>query len=445
VPDDAAGDRLGSDRVPGVGAAVARFMLGTLLAVAVVVIGGFFALRSVTINEAERETRQRVQIEGALVERAGLRDGILSGKQQARDRLDELVQSDVLTGSIVRVKLWSTDGTILYSDQPQLIGKHYGLNEEEKRLLRVGGAEAELSDLSRPENKYERREGKLLEAHTPIRTPNGKQVLFEIYQRFSSISANAERLLGALAPPLIGGLLVLLAFQVPLAWSSARRLQRGHRERERLLASAIEASERERGRIASDLHDGVVQDLAGVAFGLAPLAEDADRRGAHDDAGVLRGAMARLRQGVRDLRTLLVEIHPPNLESAGLEAALSDLLSPLEADGMTTELEVDPRASGHGSDPLLYRVAREALRNVQAHAGARSVRVEVTRPAPGTTRLVVADDGRGFSPHERERRGAEGHLGLSLLSDLVEQAHGRLEIRSTPGEGTTVELEAPAR
>jgi two-component system, NarL family, sensor kinase len=440
VPDDAP-----RERVPGVGAAVARFMLGTLLAVAVVVVGGFFALRTVTIHEAERDTRQRVQIYGALVEAAGLSDGVLRGKQSALDRLDAIVQADVLTGAIVRVKLWSTDGTILYSDEPKLIGRHYGLGEEERALLRTGGAEAELSNLDLPENQFERQEGKLLEAHTPIRTPNGTQVLFEIYQRFSSISANAERLLGALAPPLIGGLLVLVAFQVPLAWSSARRLQRGHRERERLLASAIEASDQERRRIASDLHDGVVQDLAGVAFGLAPLAEDADRRGAHDDAGVLRGAMARLRQGVRDLRTLLVEIHPPNLASAGLEAALSDLLSPLEAGGVATELYVEGRAAGDGTDPLVYRVAREALRNVQAHAGAASVRVEVRRPAPGATRLIVADDGRGFSPDERERRGAEGHLGLSLLSDLVEQAHGRLDVRSTPGKGTTVELQVPAR
>jgi two-component system NarL family sensor kinase len=446
VPDDGPYHRVSRDRVPGVGAAVARFMLGTLLAVAVIVVGGFFALRAVTIHEAERDTRQQVQTEGALVEAAGLSDGVLRGKRAALDHLDTVVQSDVLNkASTVRVKVWSTDGTILYSDEPRLIGKHYGLGAEEKELLRNGGAEAEVSNLDLPENKFERQEGKLLEAHTPIRTPNGTQVLFEIYQRFSSISASAERLLAALAPPLIGGLLVLVAFQVPLAWSSARRLQRGHVERERLLASAVEASDQERRRIASDLHDGVVQDLAGVAFGLAPLAEDADRRGAHDDAGVLRGAMARLRQGVRDLRTLLVEIHPPNLESAGLEAALSDLLSPLEAGGVTTELHVEPRAAGDGSDPLVYRVAREALRNVQAHAGAGSVRVEVTHPAPGATRLIVADDGRGFSPEDRERRGAEGHVGLSLLSDLVEQARGRLDVRSTPGRGTTVELEVPAR
>ncbi len=308
-------------------------MLGSLAAIAVVVVGGFFALRSITIDEARRDSRERVEAEGHLVEAAGLTDGVLRGDRAALTRLDDVVVGQVLAGSIVRVKVWSTDGTILYSDEPSLIGRRFSLGAAERGLLRTGGSDAELSDLSRPENRLERPAGKLLEAYTPIRTPNGTQVLFEIYQRFSSVSASGERLLKTLAPPLLAGLLVLLLFQVPLAWSMARRLQRGHREREELLEQAVDASTRERRRIAADLHDGVVQDLAGVAFGLAPLAEDAERRGSRDEAGVLRAAIERLRQGVRDLRTLLVEIHPPNLATAGLEAALSDLLSPLQSRG----------------------------------------------------------------------------------------------------------------
>ena len=261
-------------------------------------------------------------------------------------------------------------------------------------------------------------------------------MLFEIYQRFGSVSASAERLLRALAPPLLGGLLVLILLQVPLAWSMARRLQRGHRERERLLASAVEASSQERRRIAADLHDGVVQDLAGVAFGLAPLAVDAERRGEHEEAAALRDATSTLRQGVRDLRTLLVEIYPPNLRSAGLDVALSDLLSPLAAAGIATDLHVDDAAApGGDNDALVYRVAREAVRNAQAHGEPESVRVEVTRPASATTRLVVTDDGRGFAPSDRERGAEEGHVGLTLLEGLAVQAGGTLSVRSEPGRG----------
>lgn len=431
---------------PATGAAVARFVVGSLVAVAVVVVGGYFALRSITVEQAEKETREQVQLQGALVEAAGLSDGVLTGRPAALARLEALVLGRVLDNSLMRVKIWSRDGRILYSDQPTLIGERYRLGADERRLFREGGADAELSDLSKPENRFERSEGELLEAYTAIRTPNGTPVLFEIYQRIGSINASSARLLRALAPPLLAGLAVLLLFQIPLAWSMARRLQRGHRDRERLLESAVEASTQERQRIAADLHDGVVQDLVGVAFGLAPLADDADRRGAGAEASRLRAAIARLRQGVRDLRTLLVEIHPPNLKSTGLEPALSDLLSPLEGEGLAVELKVEDVASnGANSDALVYRVASEAIRNIRSHANARRVRVSVERPKAETVRLIVEDDGSGFGPEVRDRRAAGGHLGLSLLEDLARQAGGSLAIQSSPGQGTRVELEAPVR
>lgn len=437
---------------PRTGAAVARFVGLSLLAVAVVAVAGYFALRSVATKEAEDRTRQIVEVNGRLVQTA-IDDGILKRDQKSIDKLDEFVVSTVLPPSevpgsapIKRVKVWAADGTVLYSDVAELIGHKYELGAEERELLEEGGAEAEVSDLTKPENQYERQYGKLLEAHTPIRTPNGTPVLFEMYQQFSSVQSRATSLLQQLAPPLLAGLAVLLLFQIPLAWSMASRLQRGHRDRETLLANAIEASDQERRRIASDLHDGVVQDIAGVAFGLSPLCEDAQQRGDSRAASALRASMSTLRQGVRDLRTLLVEIHPPSLESAGLEAVLSDLLSPLEADGITTELHVDDRVTaGSNGDALVYRVAREALRNTQKYAEADSVRIEVTRPAPQTTRLVVSDDGKGFSADDRARRAEQGHVGLTLLESLVRQSNGTLAVRSDPGQGTTVELEVPVR
>jgi signal transduction histidine kinase len=412
--------------------AILRFLAGSVLAIAVVLVAGYFVLRSVTISEAERQTRGEVRLQARLVQAAGLTDGVLTGDRRALRKLDDVVVGQLASPSLVRVKVWTRSGRILYSDEPRLIGQRFALGEEEQDLFTEGGADAELSDLSDPENRYERQEGKLLEAHTVVRTPGGTPVLFETYQRFSSISSNGARLLKAIAPPVIGALAVLLLIQVPLALSLARRLSRGHAEREELLRAAVDASDTERRRIAADLHDGAVQDLAGVAFGLAPLADAASE----PEKGQLEDAIGRLRQGVRDLRTLLVEIHPPALSSTGLEAALSDLLSPLAAAGLETSLDVDPDVP---PDPLMYRVAREAVRNVAAHAEASRVSVRVT---PG--RLVVADDGRGFAPGDRERRRAEGHLGLSLLEGIVRQAGGTLSVTSTPGAGSTVTLEMGA-
>ena len=430
---------------PRIGLAVARFMLGSLLAIAVVVIGGFLALRSVTIKEAVRDTRDRVVREGHLLETTALTDGVLTRDPAALAELDRVVRREVLTGSVVRVKIWSRQGEVLYSDEPRLIGLRYQLAADDAEIFESGEAAAELSDVAQPENQFEREQGRLLEAYDIVRTPNGTPLLFEIYRTFSSVTADGQRLLRAQAPPIVGGLLVLLLFQVPLAWSLGRRLQRGHRDRAMLLANAVEASAQERRRIASDLHDGVVQNVAGVAFGLAPLAQKADRRGEHEDAAELRRSIEQLRQGVRDMRTLLVEIHPPNLASVGLEAALHDLLSPLEARGIATTLTIDAGLTpGDPADGLVYRAAREAIRNVQAHAGARSIEVSVHRPEPGTMRLVVHDDGKGFVPADRARAGDDGHLGLTLLDGLVEQAGGLLTISSEPGAGTTVTLDWPA-
>jgi two-component system NarL family sensor kinase len=430
---------------PRIGTAVARFMLGSVLAIVVVVVGGFLALRSVTIKEAVHATRDSVEAQGRLIAAAGLTDDVLRGDPKAVAHLDRVIRTQVLGGDTLRVKLWSRDGTVLYSDQPQLIGRRYKLAADDAALFERGDAEAELSDVTKPENAFERGQGRLLEAYDIVHTPNGTPVLFEIYRRFSSVTADGQRLLRAQAPPIVLGLIVLILFQVPLAWSLGRRLQRGHRDRAKLLVNAVDASAQERRRIASDLHDGVVQNVAGVAFGLAPLAQRAERRGEDEDAAELRRSIAQLRQGVRDMRTLLVEIHPPNLESVGLEAALHDLLSPLQADGLATSLKID--VAGRGADPadaLVYRAAREAIRNVQAHADASSIHVTVTRATPGSMRLVVTDDGRGFAAAERERAGADGHLGLTLLDGLVEQAGGRLMIASEAGVGTTVTLDWPA-
>jgi signal transduction histidine kinase len=187
-----------------------------------------------------------------------------------------------------------------------------------------------------------------------------------------------------------------------------------------------------------------VQDIAGVAFSLAPLADRAVV-GETDDASVLSAAIANLRHSVRDLRALLVDLHPPHLAAAGLEAAIHDLVSPLEARGLeVVSSVVGDEHLDQAQEALVYRVAHEALRNVADHAHATRVRVDVTG-VPEIARLVVADNGAGFTPEQRAARAEEGHLGLSLAAEVARQSGAVLDVRSSPGAGTTVELEVPHR
>src|SRR5436305_1903424 len=164
---------------PRVDSAVARFMLGSVVAIAVIVVGGFISLRGIAVTEAKKDTLDRVQSLGRIVELSGLRDSIVHGDPRAIARLDDVVQAQVLSDSIVRVKLWTRGGTILYSDVPALIGRHFGLGDEELALFRTGGADSELSDLRKPENEFERQDGQLLEAYTVVRAPDGQPLLFE--------------------------------------------------------------------------------------------------------------------------------------------------------------------------------------------------------------------------------------------------------------------------
>ncbi len=421
-----------------------RFAIGSTAAIAVAVVGGYFALRSVAIDEAKRETRTKVQEAGQLVE-SRLGDDLLVGKPAARNAVDDVVVARVLSNSIVRVKIWSTDGRVLYSDDPAQIGGRYKLDSGQLRLLREGGAKVEVSNLRRPENALDRGQGKLIEAYTRIRTPSGTPVLFEIYQRFGSVTASARRLLGALAPPILGAILLIVLIQAPLVWSLTRRLQRGHEEREALLGNAIAASARERRRVASYLHDGPVQEIAGLAFSLAPLADGASARGASGEADLLRTTIDRLRRMVRDLRVLLVELHPPHLAAAGLEAAIADLVSPLHANGVDVSIAIEgAERLDREKETLVYRVAQEAVRNVIAYADAGSLRVELTAD-DRVARFAVSDDGRGFDPALRERRLSEGHVGLSLVEELARDYGGSLKIVSRQGEGTRIELEVPSR
>jgi two-component system, NarL family, sensor kinase len=410
----------------------------------VALVGGYFALRSVAIDEAKRETRTKVQEAAQLVE-SSLDGGLVAGEPSAREAVDDVVLARVLNDSIVRVKIWSADGHVLYSDDPAQIGGRYALDANQLQLLREGGAEVEVSDLDRPENELDRGQGELIEAYTRIRTPSGTPMLFEICQRFDSVTASARHLLAALVPPLVGAIGLIVLVQAPLIWSLTRRLQRGHEEREALLGNAVAASARERHRVASYLHDGPVQDIAGLAFTLAPLADGAAARGADDDAVVLRTAVDRLRRTVRDLRALLVELHPPHLAAAGLEAAIADLVSPLQANGAEVSLAINgAERLDREQEALVYRVVQEAVRNVIAYADADLVRIELTVD-DDVARLVISDDGRGFDPAIRERRLTEGHLGLSLVEELARDFGGGLVISSSEGVGTRVELEVPSR
>ena len=417
--------------------AMTRYVAIGLATIALISVVGIWLFHRAGDAEAIRDAKDQTRIAAEGSVEPVLSDGLLQGKARAIAAVDRVIQERVLSrpdNAIARVKIWDSTGRIVYSDEPALIGKRYPFGSEERSAFESGHVTAEVSDLSKPENRFERGMGNLVEVYLPIRTPGGKRVLYETYYRSSFISDRASRIFRQFAPVMIGALILLALIQLPLAWLLAQRVQRGQDERERLLRRAIDASELERRRIARDLHDGVVQDLAAVSYSLAAAAESAPEPYDRD----LRAAAAETRHGIGQLRTLLVEIYPPELQRAGLAAALADLLGTAGGRGLETSLDVDPELRLEpDTEALFFRVAQEAVRNAVKHAGAESLSVQVAATDSGAL-LVVEDDGQGFDPGAA---GDEGHFGLQMLADLVRDAEGELEVESSPGGGVRVTVE----
>lgn len=424
--------RLGS--VPG---AVLTFAVLGLVVLLLVGVTGVLVLRRLATDQAISQARDFTAFAASVVERR-LDDGLLTGDADASLAVANVVTA-VLDDPVVRVKIWTADGEIVYSDRSELIGERYELGDDELEAIRTEGVTAEVSDLSKPENRFERRYGDLVEVYTSIRTPGGERLLFETYQRSSSIEASEGDLLATFAPVLVVALVAFAAIEIPLAWALARRVRGAQLDRERFLQRAVDASDRERRRIAGDLHDGPVQDLAGLAMGLSAAAERTDEPA----RSTLADAAAATRASIRTLRSAVVGVYPPNLQQAGLGPALSDLTARLQQEGLEVALEVADERFDPDVDALLYRACQEALRNVEAHAHASRVVVSVRREVASAV-LEVTDDGRGVAADEVASARGEGHMGLQILEELVRDAGGTLRVASADGGGTVVRVEAPA-
>jgi two-component system, NarL family, sensor kinase len=409
--------------------ALAQFAIGGVLATLVLGFAGVAVLRDYGRDEAARDAKRTTTLIARGIVQPELSDGLFRGDPAAIRRLDRALRTRVLNGDpVVRVKLWAPDGRVVYSDEQRLLGKRFELDDEERDVLRHGGVQADLSDLSRPENRYEPRDRRLFEVYTPVRTPSGRKLVLEVYHRYSAVTASARSTWMSFLPALLGGLVILQLLQLPLAARMARRVKRERIEREQLLSRAVHASESERRRIAADLHDGVVQSLAGTSFALAAAADRASRNGGAE-YDVLREGAAATRSGLAELRTLLVKIHPPGLQSAGLAVALDDLVTPLRRRGLDVGVDVQCDALlPPGVEALFFRVAQEAVSHTAARASAQRVDIEVGL-CGRTAELEVRSDGAGFDPVATQ------------LTDLVRDAGGALSVVAAPGARIGVQVD----
>ena len=411
-----------------------------LVVLALVGFAGVLVMRRLGTEQAIRQAERIALVAGHGVVEPRLTDGILRGNSASLLAIDELVSGGVLRGPIARVTIRDTDGRVLYADQPDAIGSTLELRASEREALRTAAATTNESDEHASDGGFPDL-GPLLEVSLPVRTPGGEVLLFQASIPRDAVSASAEQLWRAFLPVLAVALVALALVQIPLAVRLARQVRASQQERELLVQRAIESSDLERRRIAGDLHDGPIQQLAGLSMSLSATADSVPPT--DPAAAPLREAAAAARRSVRVLRSALMGIYPPNLRRAGLATALTDLSAPLTELGITTEMDVPADLDlPPDVEALLFRASREALRNVERHSHARRVRVRV-RSENGLAVLEVDDDGVGFPSENGGAARADGHIGLSLLRDLAGDAGGTLVVDSVVDHGTTMRMEVP--
>jgi signal transduction histidine kinase len=416
---------------------VVQFLLASFLLFGVTWWGTGRLSQSAARDEALADARVTTELLANSVAQPSITEELVHGDRGAADRFVRRVGDRLQPkgADIVVIKIWRADGTIVYSTNNHLINKRFELDQEQLDVLHSGGTEGSLSDLRRAENKFENEEDGLLEVYTKIKSPKGEPLLFEAYYSLDTVQERASQVLTPFRRISTLGLVAILLLGVPMIGMLTLRLTRAAKARERLMARAVDASEAERRRIARDLHDGVVQELAGTAFALTGAAREPSLPPAvRDDLLASSGA---LRRSLRQLRSLLVEIHPPGLNAAGLPAALEDLTAQASTAGVETEVTV----SGLEDAPdhvvtLVWRVAQEAIRNAVRHSKASHLEVEV-RGDERQVRLRVCDNGVGFDP---EASSNNGSYGLRGLQSLVDDGGGKVQVESTPGVGTTVRM-----
>ncbi len=201
------------------------------------------------------------------------------------------------------------------------------------------------------------------------------------------------------------------------------------------LTTSLETQERERNRIARDLHDGIGSMLSGISSQIEYLrAQPVVEQAAHAHLAQLRDLV---KEATSELRRTSYELMPAKLLRQGLEPAIRDLcLNLLVKNGIEPSLEINADLNTLSPDQqlTLYRIIQELLNNIVKHAEGKHVLIQFNQFNDEIS-LVVEDDGKGFDAAARK---LDGGLGLSSLGSRVNLLKGFLDIASTPDEGTTV-------
>ena len=348
---------------------------------------------------------------------------------------EEAVALRLLGGDTIRVKLWASDGLIVYSDHADQVGQSFEFNRLARAAL-TNKTTFGVSDATDPVHAFEEDLGELIEFYVPVADDAGVFALFEVEQRVDTLNTTVGRVRRNTWLSIGGGIGILTVFMASLTLANAHVLTRRRRLAEDLFAELVEAQDAERRRIVGSLHDDVGQPLYRLLYGLQ------GSRSRLDPQHPVAEELDRLEQLVREvdgtLRAELRGLHTSLAEDLGLRPALEALAeATIEETQLNLALEIDAE---HDLDPVpraaLFRAAKEGITNVRKHAAANHIWLRL-RSEQGRIVLEVEDDGTGVN-------GRQG-LGLTTTRERLEAIGGGLAVNRAPDSGTLMRAWVPTR
>lgn len=237
--------------------------------------------------------------------------------------------------------------------------------------------------------------------------------------------------------------LILLNFQKNKRLAAQERIQHQQQLKElaqqkqlQLSSALIEGEERERARIARDLHDGLGGMLAGIKLQFAALGKQPDPPLMVTTAEVI---VSQLDQSLHELRRIAKNMMPVTLTKFGLEKAIGDLCMSFSNELVQIDFQsfgIDPKLP-EKTQIMIYRIIQEILANALKHAAASSIILQCSQN--GSRFFITAeDDGRGFNTEKLTTK--EG-MGIENIKNRVEYLNGRIELSSVINEGTVINIE----
>jgi signal transduction histidine kinase len=417
---------------------IVAFLVTALLALVAVAAGTVWLSERIARGDALADAQRSAELLAEGVVAPVVRDA-LAGQSERWDDLDRDITNRARDGGITSVRVWAAGGDVLYDSAGESAGRRLDPPEELPAAIR-GDIVADV-DHQVPRTTGGTGATAVLEVFVPL-TVSGRPLAVQTYSGYAGIDEQAADLRAEITPLAVGALVALQLIQIPIATSLARRVRRQQSERAELLAHTVEASERERRAIAADVHDGPVQDLAGVSYALSALRTSLppERQATVDR---LVGAV---RSAVHSLRRLMIDIYPPDLSGPGLATAISDCADDLRTQGLQVSVDSGPLPDlGPDTAAVLYRTAKESLTNISKHAQATHVWVlleEADLAGATAVRLEVADDGVGFPETGTDRR-SDGHFGLAFLVERLADMGGTVALGNRPGGGAVLTATVP--